>query len=126
MGSGLCFSYPFQFSSRAAGFAGPLPSPRQPADHCDVIPCALCHYTVLLFSGNDLGDAFPYSHKGGLIIVPLDGHPTCHAWTTASYRMHFASHVGTSGTSGLHHEVYVQHQADTAPQKHARESELQL
>lgn len=79
MGSGLCFSYPFQFSSQAAGFAGPLPSPRQPADRCDAIPGALCPHTVLLFSGNNVGDAFPYSHKGGFNYRST-GHPTCHTW----------------------------------------------
>lgn len=118
MGSGLCFSYPFQFSSRAAGFAGPLPSPRQPADRCDVIPRALCHCMVLLFSSNDLGDAFSYSHKGRLIIIPLDGHTlraTRGLW--CHIRMHFASHVAISRTIGLCHKAYIQFQADTASQR---------
>lgn len=84
MGSGLCFSYSFQFSSWVACFAGPLLSPWQPADCCNAIPCAWCHYMGLLFPENNLGNAFPYSRKERLISVPLHGCTACHAWTAAS------------------------------------------
>lgn len=127
MGSGLCFSYPFQFSSRAAGFAGPLPSPRQPADRCDAIPHALCHCMVLLFSSNDLGDAFSYSHKGRLIIIPLDGHPACHVWTMASHQDAFRFTC-----SDFKNDRFVPRSLRSVPSRHclskknARESESKL
>lgn len=77
------------------------------------------HGAIVL--GNNLGDAFPYSHAGGLVIGPLV--TSC---VTCGLQHHIRMDVATSRMTALHHEAYVQHRADTGPEKHARESESRL